>query len=194
MKACDCLVLPDQLIKNRYLYTHYKKGGNCDNLCFFYALAKFLKSFQKTGIVQLAQKLQQEYKAFMKIEKFSGLKFSEIPQIEKMLKIRINIYVAEQNKQGKFFPKPFLLSNVPCSDSDLDKKTAMILFYKDHAILIKKIFTTHLKLYYAHCVIEIFPEWLIFSDRGKFAEKFQKVPLLQKFNILMVYGSPKNNF
>ncbi len=27
MKACDYLLLPNQLIKNRYLYTHYQKGG-----------------------------------------------------------------------------------------------------------------------------------------------------------------------
>ncbi len=68
------------------------------------------------------------------------MQLSEVPQIEKLFKIRINVYAAEQNKQGKFIPKPRLLSSIPCSDSDLDKKTAMILFYKDHAILIKNIY------------------------------------------------------
>ncbi len=139
MKACDCLLLPNELIKNRYLYTQYQKGGNCDNLCFFYAVAKFLKFFKKTGVVQLGEKLLQQYKAFMKVEKFSGLRLSEVPLIEKLFRIRINIYFAEKIKQGKFFPKPLLLSNISCSDSDFERKTVMILFYKDHAILIKDI-------------------------------------------------------
>ena len=129
--GCGFSELPQHIINNKYIYTlQYNRSDSSlysDNLCFFRCLALFRGASLRCLQMKTYKLLKQWY--HNAVDDFRGVSISELPALEKLFRVNIDIFEYDDNK---------VLTPVLRSGSEYNK-TMRVLLYEDHFMYIVDI-------------------------------------------------------
>ena len=118
--STESLDIPSYLKKSRHVLTYRQQHRKkCDNLCVFEAISQYLYREKKFKYGRkrstIIENLLLTYctKKGIEEEKFEGIKFEEIPELERILKLPLNIYeIEEEEENGKLRGSAIYLSKI----------------------------------------------------------------------------------